>query len=177
MIGSLFRVFFFAALGLAIAWAAWLFLPPRLPSTEARDDAAYRDAFPGQYPPPSEPLEILGTPLPKILFPAEEEALRSARTLIARRLTISTALLPFWIIILGVSSLAGAVLRERLHLAPAYASPAVSFISKRIGEAALIVFFLWSFAPLPLPYWVFYPALLSAMISILTYVANLPLRL
>jgi hypothetical protein len=175
--GSLFRVFFFATLGLAIAWAAWLFLPPILPGTEARDDAAYRDAFPGQSPAPSGPLVILDSPLPKILFPVGEEALRSARTLIARRLTISTALLPFWILFLGVSSLAGAVLRERLHLAPAYASPAASFISKRIAETALVVFFLWSFAPLPLPYWVFYPALLSAMISVMTYIANLPLRL
>lgn len=177
MIGSLFRVFFFAALGLAIAWAAWLFLPPLSPSTQARDDAGYLDAFPGQYSSPKGPVTSLDSPLPGILFPGGELALRSAKTLIARRITVSTALLPFWLVFLAVSSLGGAVLRERLHLGSAYASPAASFISKRICEAALVVFFLWSFAPLPLPYWLFYPALLSAMISALTYVANLPLRL
>ena len=177
MIGSLFRIFFFATLGLAVAWSAWLFLPPLSPSTQARDDAGYRGAFPGQTPPPNRPLEILGSPLCRILCPAGEEALRSAGSLIARRLMISRALLPFWIVFLGVSALGGAFLRERLHLGSAYASPAASFVSKRIGEAAVVVFFLWSFAPLPLPYWVFYPALVSTMISILTYVSNLPLRL
>jgi hypothetical protein len=73
--------------------------------------------------------------------------------------------------------LAGALLRERLHRGTAYASPTMSFLSKRLGEAALLVFFLWSVAPLPFPYWIFFPAVALAMLAALGYVANLPLRL
>ena len=39
------------------------------------------------------------------------------------------------------------------------------------------VFFLWSVAPLPFPYWIFFPAVALAMLAALGYVANLPLRL
>jgi hypothetical protein len=105
------------------------------------------------------------------------ETLGSALDLIRRRLAVSAGLVPFWGLFLTAAVAAGILLRERLRLGTTYASPTVSFLSKRLGEAAAVLFFAWNFTPLPLPYWVFYPAMAAAMAGALGYVANLPLRL
>lgn len=177
MIGSIYRVLFLGALGLACSWAAFLLLPGLSIKTAASDLAWYSDSFPGASSAPNRPLTLS---LPSVLdgvLPGSGDSVRLAGILIARRLAVATNLFPFWIVFLAISLLAGAFLRERLHLGTAYASPTVSFLSKRSGEAALLGFFLWSFAPVPLPYWLFYPALFSSMAATLGYVANLPLRL
>jgi hypothetical protein len=75
------------------------------------------------------------------------------------------------------SVLAALLVRERLRFGTGYASPTVSFLAKRVAEAAVLVFFLLTFSPFPLPYWTFYPALGAAALGTFGYVANLPLRL
>lgn len=175
MIGSLFRILFLAVLGLVLSWAAWLFIPTHSLGTQARDHEWYLRAFPHASHPVS-PARLLDSPLLGALIPVSEEALRPVASLIAKRVAVSTSLLPLWVAFFAVAILSGAILRERLHLGSAYASPTASFISKRIGELAVVVFFLWSFAPVPLPYWLFYPVLLSTTISTTAYVANLPLK-
>ena len=177
MIGSFFRVLFLAALGFAGSWSAFLFLPEMSVRTTRSDQTWYSLSFPRgsltkEVSKDADLPALLGT-----VVPVSPEASRSARVLIARRLEVSRRLLPFWVVFLATSFLTGALLRERLHLGTAYASPTVSFLSKRSGEVALLVFFLWSFAPVPLPYWIFFPAMFVAMIATLGYVANLPLRL
>jgi hypothetical protein len=177
MIGSFFRVLFLAVLGLAVSWAGFLFFPAMSSSTSASDEAGYLDSFLRRSTPTEKPKAEADSFKLDALLPVGVPALQSAEKLMARRLAVSRDLLPFWVVFLAISILAGSLLRERLHQGNSYASPTLSFICKRFGEASLIVFFLWSFAPVPLPYWVFYPALLSTMVATVGYVANLPLRL
>lgn len=175
MIGSSFRMLFLAVLGLVLSWSAWMFLPMDALHTRAQDHDWYAQAFP-HAPHRLSSAGILDSSLLGSLIPLGEETMRPARTLIARRVAVSASLLPLWIAFFAVSVLCGAILRERLHLGSGYASPTASFVAKRIGELAVVVFFLWSFAPVPLPYWLFYPVLVATMISTTAYVANLPLR-
>jgi hypothetical protein len=105
------------------------------------------------------------------------ETWSAALGLVRRRLSVSAGLVPFWLLFLTAAIAAGALVRERLRLGTTYASPTVSFLSKRLGEATAVLFFAWNFTPLPLPYWVFYPAMAAAMAGAFGYVANLPLRL
>lgn len=177
MIGSFYRVLFLAVLGLAGTWAGFLFLPEMARKTMAGDDAWYAESFSTRLIPKEKSRVEPSSTLFETLVPDSLSSFRSARELIARRMAVSRDLLPFWVVFFLISILGGSLFRERLHGGTAYASPTVSFLSKRSGEAALLVFFLWSFAPIPLPYWVFYPALTTTMIATIGYVANLPLRI
>jgi len=177
MISSFFRVLFLAALGLVIAWATFLSLPAMSQQTLRCDEAWYCESYSCRFPSMDGSKDLELPPMLWSVLPESREALHAAGVLISRRLVVSRNLVPFWIVFLAISTVGGALLRERLHLGTAYASPTVSFLSKRVGEAALLVYFLWSFAPIPLPYWVFYPALFSAMVAALGYIANLPLKL
>jgi hypothetical protein len=84
---------------------------------------------------------------------------------------------PLLLSTVGISFLAGALLRERLRLGTSYASPSVCFLSKRLVEGALVVFFVWVFSPAPIPYSSFFPLLTVAGGGTVGWVGNLPLRL
>ena len=180
MTGSLFRVLFMASLGVLGAWAAFLFFPGVSLRVSNSDRASFVAAFPRRLPPATgeetKALAIL-PPSAFYLLPAPSSPFGAAASLTTRRFRAATRLIPIWMLFLSVGILAGALLRERLHWGTTYASPTLSFLSKRAGVAAHLVFFVWSLAPVPLPYWIVYPALLCAMAAGLGYVANLPLRL
>jgi hypothetical protein len=177
MIGSFFRVLFFTLLALVLCWAACLSYPSFLEETSASDSVSYRASFPllsGRRAPPG---DFVLPPLIGTLTSVRPEALGGALGLVRRRLAVSAGLVPFWALLLSAAFAAGLLVRERLRLGTAYASPTVSFLAKRLGEAAAVLFFAWNVTPLPLPYWVVYPAMAAAMAGTFGYVANLPLRL
>jgi hypothetical protein len=177
MIGSFFRVLFFTLLVLVLGWPACLSDPSFLERTTACDLESYRASFPwiaGRRAPPG---NVALPPLIATIFPVRPETLGSALNLVRRRLTVSAGLAPFLPLFLTAAVAAGMLLRERLRHGTTYASPTVSFLSKRLGEAAAVLFLAWNVTPLPLPYWVFYPAMAAAMAGAFGYVANLPLRL
>lgn len=177
MIGSFFRVLFFTLLALVLCWAACLSDPSFLERTTARD----LDSYGASFPVPSGQRALIGNfalpPLIGTLIPIRAETVSSGLGLVRRRLAVSAGLVPFWGLFLTAAVAAGILLRERLRLGTTYASPTVSFLAKRLGEAAAVLFIAWNFTPLPLPYWVFYPAMAASMAGALGYVANLPLRL
>lgn len=176
MIGSLFRVAFFGLLGLALTWGGRLLTPTDLKGMVRQDDAAFHAAF--ARPPASAPasLATLAPSSLRFLLLLDAQALQDADNLIARRWMVAKGFLPFWLLFFAVGILAGAVCRERLGRGTAYASPTISFLSKRALELSIAVFIAWTFAPLPLGYWVFYPLAFVAMGSSAGYVTNLPLR-
>jgi hypothetical protein len=179
MMGTLFRLFFFASLGLALGWAGFLFVPSLAGRVASLDEAWYFDAFPdgsaggGVDRPGAWPVPI-SVP---IFIPGATGPLMGGARLVLRHLRVATGLLSFFAVFIAVSSLAGLFVRERLRLGTAYASPTVGFMAKRLVEGAALSFILWTFAPIPAPYWAFYPLGLAAMAGFLAYVANLPLRL
>jgi hypothetical protein len=177
MIGSFFRVLFFTLLALVLGWAACFSDRSFLERTSASDWDSYGASFPLCSGRRALPGSVALPPLFGMMTSVRPEALSSALRLIRRRLTVSAGLIPFWGLFLTAAVAVGMLLRERLRLGTAYASPTVSFLSKRLGEAAVVLFIAWNFTPLPLPYWVFYPAMAAAMAGALGYVANLPLRL
>src|SRR5689334_12312139 len=98
MIGSFFRVLFFALLGLAGSWGAFLFLPGMSFSTDRRDQVWYSAAFPAaSHLPGGSP----GTAFPTLLgtvLPGSTDTVRNVQALLARRLEVSKRLLPFWLV-------------------------------------------------------------------------------
>ncbi len=180
MIGTLLRLSFLTLMGWVLAWAAFLLLPSFSERVTALENASYAGAYsflqePGVM--PSLPRDAcLPVRLAGMLL-GDSAAFPQAAVLVDRRLRVASRLVPFFLAGLGASLLAGTLLRERLHFGTAYASPSVSFLAKRLAEGALLVFFVWSFSPLPLPYWAFYPAFGGLAMGTLAYVANLPLRL
>ncbi len=177
MIGSFFRVFFLALIALVIAWSTFLFLPSLAREMARRDDESFAASFPvAPCAQDRSRLMLFETGLSAIV-PLEPDQLRVTADLIARRSGVASGLLPFWLTAFAVSVFAGSLVRERLRVGTAYASPTLSFLSKRVAEAAILVFFVWSFSPLSLPYGVFYPSLFALMGGTFGYVANLPLKL
>lgn len=177
MIAAFLRVFFLALISLVIAWATFLFMPSLALEAAKRDATSFAASFPGvHHVPNGSMLTALPSGLSALVSLAPDQR-RIAADLVARRTKVAAGLLPFFLAAFAVSVFAGSLVRERLRLGTAYASPTLSFLSKRVAEAALLVFFVWSFSPLPLPYGVFYPSIFAAMVGGFGYVANLPLKL
>jgi hypothetical protein len=170
----------FLGLGsLTLSWAAFLLLPTFSRSALGSEEAWFTDAFPfpkrtnaASMPSGSQFTDALAQ-----LVPLDPRGVRSLADLLGRRFAISTEILPVFLVSLTTSLLAGILVRERLRFGSGYASPTISFICKRLAEAAVLVFFLLSFSPFPLPYWTFYPALGATLGGTFGYAANLPLRL
>ncbi len=180
MIGTILRLSFLSLMGWVLAWAAYLLLPSFAKTVTALEDVSFADAYPphGSQPAMSSRPRDLHPPLRLVgLLLGDAVAFPQAAALVDRRLRVAGGLLPLFLASLAAAFLPGALLRERLRFGTAYASPSVSFLAKRLAEGGLLVLFVWSFSPLPLPYWVFYPALGGVAMGTATYVANLPLRL
>jgi hypothetical protein len=180
MIISLLRLSFLTLAGLVLVWSAFLLLPSFAGSAVALENASYQRAYFSaheqrvMHTQPRDaylPVRLAGMLLGDVV------AFPQAAVLVERRLRVAGGLTPFFLAGLGAAILAGAFLRERLLFGTTYASPSVSFLAKRLAEGALLVFFVWSSSPLPLPYWAFYPALGAVAVGATAYVANLPLRL
>jgi hypothetical protein len=179
MIHTGLRVVFLTLIGLVVSWAAFFLLPSFADRVLASDEAAFADAFRSAAQKIAlqtvkggiSPLRVFCS-----LFGGSDAALQ-AETLVERRLRVSNGFFPFLVMTFCVSFLLGLLLRERLWLGTTYASPSLSFLSKRLVECALVILFVWSLAPLPFPYWVFFPLLASAAVGTLGWVGNLPLRL
>jgi hypothetical protein len=180
MIGSAFRVGFLTLIGLVLTWASFLLFPSFSEQLLAAEQAGYARAFPSEE--EQGPAGRFGDKESFSMRAASHVlghsiAFSSAAHVVNRRLGVALRFVPFVFLAFGVSLVAGLVLRERLRLGSSYASPSVSFLAKRLAEGAFLVFFVWSFSPLPLPYWALYPLLGGLTIGATTYVANLPLRL
>jgi hypothetical protein len=179
MIGTFLRILFLGTGGLLVSWAAFLFYPPFSRSAVRTEESWYSAAFP--HPSiPGGPGARKGSTLAGILthvLPFEVETLRPLEDLLGRRAKTSFSILPVFLVSMTGSILAALLVRERLRFGTGYASPTVSFLAKRVAEAAVLVFFLLTFSPFPLPYWTLYPALGAAAMGTFGYVANLPLRL
>ena len=79
--------------------------------------------------------------------------------------------------VLLVAVIGGALLRERLRSGTAYASPTLSYLSKRIVEGVVFLILVWTFSPLSLGYGVVYPVLMLGMCGLVVYLGNLPLKI
>lgn len=176
MIGSILRVVFFGLLGLALTWGGRLLTSTGLKAMVRQDDAAFQLAFARRPATVLAPPESLDRFAVRMFLPLDAQTFQDAGTLIARRGTVAKSFIPFWLVFFAAGILAGAVLRERLARGTAYASPTISFLSKRALELSIALFITWTFAPLPLAYWLFYPLAFGVMGSSAGYVANLPLR-
>jgi hypothetical protein len=180
MIGTVLRLSFLSLIGWVLAWAAFLLLPSVAETVTAHETGSYASAY--SLPEAQSatscrprdlhlPLRLLGMIL------GDAVAFPRAAALVDRRLRVAGGLVPFFLAGMGAFVLPGLLLRERLRFGTAYASPSVSFLAKRLAEGSFLVFFVWSFSPFPLPYWVFYPALGGVAVGTAAYLANLPLRL
>ena len=180
MIGTVLRLSFLSLMGWVLAWAAFLLLPSVAETVTAHEAGSYASAYflsEGQAAMSSGPRD-LHLPLRLVgMLLGDAAAFPKAAVLVDRRLRVAGGLVPFFLAGMGAFVLPGLLLRERLRFGTAYASPSVSFLAKRLAEGSFLVFFVWSFSPLPLPYWVFYPALGGVTMGTAVYVANLPLRL
>ena len=179
MILSVLRVAFLTLMGLVVAWAAFLLLPSVRERVVASDEGAFRNAFPsGAGGVASDRAQPNIVPvLWDLPFLGEGHAVRQAEAMLIRRVGMASSLSPLFLTTLGVSFLAGALVRERLRLGTTYASPSVSFLSKRVVECALVLVLVWVFSPAPIPYVSFLPLLLAAAVGTVGWVGNLPLRL
>jgi hypothetical protein len=180
MIGSVFRIGFLTLIGLVLAWATFLLFPSFSNRLLASEQASLAAAFPVEDDPNTTGRSWIQESLPVQLARrvlGDSTTFPGAALIVNRRLGVALRFAPFVVAAFGVSLVAGLLLRERLLLGSSYASPSVSFLSKRLAESALLVCFVWSFSPLPLPYWGFYPLLAALAMGTTTYVANLPLRL
>jgi hypothetical protein len=145
----------------------------------ALDQEWFRNAFPSAPPADatrSNGIRILAVRL-SLPFLGELHAVRQAEEMVDRRLRTAAAMSPLLVTTLTISFLAGALARERLRWGTTYASPSVCFLSKRLVEVALVVFFVWVFSPAPIPYASFFPLLTVAAGGTVGWVGNLPLRL
>lgn len=180
MIGSVFRIGFLTLIGLVLAWAAFLLFPSFSAQLLASEQASYASAFPF-----GKEVGAAGQLRGKDSLPvraarrvlSDSTTFPGAALVVNRRLGVALQFSPFVFVAFGVSLVVGLLLRERLRLGSSYASPSVSFLAKRMAECALLVCFVWSLSPVPLPYWGFYPLLAGLMMGTTIYVANLPLRL
>jgi hypothetical protein len=179
MISSALRIIFLGMGSLLVSWAAFLFYPPFSRSALLSEDSWFSAAFAH----PSNRgglVGVKGHELAGALFqflPVEVETVRPLENLLRRRAETSFGVLPVSLASFTAAVLAAILVRERLRFGTGYASPTVSFLAKRVAEGAILVFFLLTFSPFPLPYWTFYPALGAAALGAFGYVANLPLRL
>lgn len=180
MMGSLLRLAFFSALGIAVSWSSYLLCPTYSEWVVRRDAAWYSHAF------PERPIEDGELPLRgleewrtliRFLDPNGRMAMRSALPLILRHLRVAWGWTHFFLSFFAVSILVGLYRRERLYFGTSYASPAVSYVAKRLVGATVLAFIVWCVSPVSAPYWGFYPLGLAGMAGVVAYVANLPLRL
>lgn len=179
MILTFLRVIFLTLMGLVVAWAAFLLHPFAMERLAALDQESFRNAF------PSAPLAdasrspgVENRAVRLVLpFLGETHAVCQAEEMVARRFRTAGAMSPLLVTTLGISFLVGALVRERLRVGTTYASPSVCFLSKRLVEVALVVFFVWVFSPAPIPYASFFPLLTVAAGGTVGWVGNLPLRL
>ena len=179
MIKTILRTTCLTLMGLVLSWAAFLLLPGISAGASLIDETSFSQAFPLAGPAGGASPHVLPTAFVRLaagLLQEREDSVRATR-LVERHLQVAGPLVVFLLAALAVSFIAGALARERLRMGTAYASPSVSFLSKRLLELSVLVFFVWSLSPLALPYWAFYPVLLGAAIGTLGYVANLPLKL
>jgi hypothetical protein len=179
MIGSSLRIFCLGLAGLLLSWTAFLVLPSFSHHSIASEESWFADAFR-----PSSRANVIekrtspgcGTTLLQ-LFPFGADLVTPLERLFRHRSEIAAHILPVFLLALAASILAGLLVRERLKFGTGYASPTISFLAKRTAECAILVYFLLTFSPVPLPYWAFYPALGAGVLGTFGYVANLPLRL
>lgn len=178
MMGSLLRIVFFSLLLLGLAWGLlWAGKRPQGPAL-LEDERRLREAF--HRPPWSRESGAGGAALPfglELPFPGGREDASLASRLLQRRALLAWGLLPFLGLSFGIAILAGLLWRERLRGGTAYASPTLSFLSKRVAEAALVLFVLGIFAPLGGGYGGLYVLIFLFMLGVTGYVGNLPLRL
>jgi hypothetical protein len=178
MMGSSLRLCFFSAL--AGCWSSYLLCPTFSEWVVRRDAAWYSQAFPGPFTQDSQTnlreRERLWT-VTEFLGPQVRVAMHSALWLVRRHLRVAWGWTPFFLAFFAVSVLAGLFARERLYLGTTYASPAASYVAKRLVGVTVLAFILWCLGPVSAPYWGFYPLGLAAMTGLVAYVANLPLRL
>lgn len=179
MILTILRVIFLTLMGLVVAWAAFLLHPSAMERMGALDQESFRNAFPTA--PPDDGSRSTGIWIRamrlSLPFFGEMHAVHQAEELVDRRFRTAAAMSPLLVTTLTISFLAGALVRERLRLGTTYASPSVCFLSKRLVEVALVVFFVWVFSPAPIPYASFFPLLTIAAGGSVGWVGNLPLRL
>jgi hypothetical protein len=179
VIGSSLRILFLGLGSLTLSWAAFLLLPAFSRSALTYEEAWFVDAFPS--PRRMNSVSMAGgsrfSDELAQLVPIDPRGVRSLAVLLGRRVAISIEILPVFLVSLVTSLLAGILVRERLRFGSGYASPTISFLCKRLAEGAILIFFLLSFSPFPLPYWTFYPALGATFGGTFGYAANLPLRL
>jgi hypothetical protein len=179
MISSTLRIIFLGMGSLLVSWAAFLFYPPFSRSALVSEDAWFSAAFAHPYNRGSlgrgKGPELAGALFH--LLPVEIETVRPLENLLRRRAETSLGVLPVSLASFTAAVLAAILVRERLRFGTGYASPTVSFLAKRVAEGAILVFFLLTFSPFPLPYWAFYPAIGAAALGTFGYISNLPLRL
>jgi len=176
---TVFRLFFLAAVGLAVIWAGFFLVPSLAGRVRDWDDAWLLDAFPrGAEGRGDSGSGAFRLPVPPASEPrGERGALAEGGALVQRHLRIASGLAPFFGVFFAASLLAGLVARERLRLGNAYASPTCGFLAKRLVEGVSFVVILWVLAPVPAPAWAFYPLVLLGSAGGAVYAANLPLRL
>jgi hypothetical protein len=179
MIGSSLRVLFLGIGSLILSWAAFLFVPSFWQDAVASENTWFSRAFPSAHR-PGWVREGNVSQIARAIFqflPFGLEAVRPLKTILRRRSEIAAQFLPVFGVSLAAAFMTALLVRERLRFGTGYASPTVSFLAKRMAEAAVIVFSLLTFSPFPLPYWVFYLVLGATTLGTFGYVSNLPLRL
>jgi len=179
MIGSSLRILFLGIGSLILSWAAFLLVPSFALDAVVSENSWFSRAFPSAHR-PGWVREGNALQIPTALFqylPFGLESVRPLNNILRRRSESAAQFLPVFGVSLAAAFMTALLVRERLRFGTGYASPTVSFLAKRMAEAAVIVFSLLTFSPFPLPYWVFYLALGATALGTFGYVANLPLRL
>ena len=182
MISGAFRVLFFAVLALAAGWGSIAISSPGGTTILVEEGERFQAAFPserrgGSFPttgPTRHPRPVFGFILPSL---GDGSIMTNSASIIRIRVRVAADFLPIFSLVLAAGWLLGLVQRERIRFGLAYASPLVSFVSKRTAEASLVYFILWSFTPIGLPFWSLYATLPPIFFGVLGYLANLPIRL
>jgi hypothetical protein len=179
MIGSSLRILFLGIGSLILSWAAFLLVPSFSQDAVVSENSWFSRAFPSAQRSGlarEGNTSQIATALLQFL-PFGLEAVRPLESILRRRSEVAAQFVPVFGVSLAAAFMTALLVRERLRFGTGYASPTVSFLAKRMAEAAVIVFFLLTFSPFPLPYWVFYLALGATTLGTFGYFSNLPLRL
>src|SRR5258706_16068370 len=157
MISSAFRVLFFSILSLAAGWGSVAMSGESGLSILAGEERRFRAAYPSErsLPRPAADRCGSGDSLFGRFFPGLTDGFGFIRfvSIVQGRLHVASAVLPLFLLAFSAGWLLGSVLRERIRFGLTYASPLVSFVSKRTAEVSLLYFILWSFTPVGLPFW------------------------
>jgi hypothetical protein len=103
--------------------------------------------------------------------------LREALAISALRGALFLELLPLLPAPFLAATAAGLAWRERIRTLQGYASPAAAFAARQAMGGGILSLVLVSTTPLPLPFWMIYPAILAALLGQFLYLANLPPRI